>query len=161
MPQQARGTINNIEHVAFLNMWLEKFVFYGSIYGPTTNMQTKVERIAIGETIPLGKHLLGAIYQVLHQVSARLATNQSLRNIGAPWWFIQLLLNMSTHKAIGKEIINFDFPADYREEQDCQRRLVSVCLARNCHKAKWLSFSNHCTMASPKKPLLMVLELQR
>jgi hypothetical protein len=53
-------------------MWLEKIIF-------------------IGSTMPLGKHLLeavyqllGAVYQLLHQVAARLATNQSPSNIGAP-----------------------------------------------------------------------------
>jgi hypothetical protein len=31
------GTVGQREHVAFLNMWLEKFVFYGKTFGPTIN----------------------------------------------------------------------------------------------------------------------------
>jgi hypothetical protein len=33
------GTMGHREHVAFLNMWLEKFVFYGKTFGPTANCQ--------------------------------------------------------------------------------------------------------------------------
>jgi hypothetical protein len=83
-------------------MWLEKFVLCGSTCGPTTNMQSMAERLAANSKIPLGKHLLGVVYHMLHQVSARLATNQSPTNIGGPWWFIQLWLNLYTHKVIGK-----------------------------------------------------------
>jgi hypothetical protein len=32
------GTMNNREHVAFLNMWLEKFVFRGKSFGPTSQL---------------------------------------------------------------------------------------------------------------------------
>ena len=38
------------EHTAFLNMWLEKFIFCGKAVGPTNN------------------NLLGAVYHLLHQV---------------------------------------------------------------------------------------------
>jgi hypothetical protein len=31
------GIVSNREHVAFLNMWLEKFVFYGKSFGHTAN----------------------------------------------------------------------------------------------------------------------------
>jgi hypothetical protein len=53
------------EHVAFLDMWLEKFVFYGNTFGPTTNYQTVAEQLAAGNHIPLGKYLLGAVYHLL------------------------------------------------------------------------------------------------
>jgi hypothetical protein len=103
-------------------MWLEKFVFCGSTCGPTTNMQTLAERLALGDKISLGKHLLRAVYRMLHQVSARLATNQPPSNIGGPWWFLQLWLNLYIHKVIGKEIINQDFPADHLESATQKRR---------------------------------------
>jgi hypothetical protein len=48
------GTIESKEHTSFLNMWLEKFIFYGSTCGPTTNMQAIAERLAIGNIVPLG-----------------------------------------------------------------------------------------------------------
>jgi hypothetical protein len=33
------GTVGHWEHVAFLNMWLEKFVFCGKTFGPTATYQ--------------------------------------------------------------------------------------------------------------------------
>jgi hypothetical protein len=36
------GTIKNRGHVAFLNMWLEKFVCCGKSFGPTYNYQMKL-----------------------------------------------------------------------------------------------------------------------
>jgi hypothetical protein len=47
-------------------------------------MQLMAERLVSGQIIPLGKHLLEAVYHLLHQVSARLATNQPINNIGGP-----------------------------------------------------------------------------
>jgi hypothetical protein len=63
------------EHVAFLNMWLEKFVFCGKTFGPTANHQIVAERLAAGNRTPLGKYLLGAVYHLLHQVAFNLSTN--------------------------------------------------------------------------------------
>ena len=57
------------EHTAFLNMWLEKFIFCGKAVGPTTNTLKMAEDLANGNLIPLGKHLLGSVYHLLHQVS--------------------------------------------------------------------------------------------
>jgi hypothetical protein len=60
------GTVGQREHVAFLNMWLENFFFYGKTFGPTSNYQVVAERLAAGNHIPLGKYLLGAVYHLLH-----------------------------------------------------------------------------------------------
>jgi hypothetical protein len=60
------GTVGPREHVAFLNMWLENFVFYGKTFGPTANSQIVAEQLAAGNRIPLGKYLLGAVYHLLH-----------------------------------------------------------------------------------------------
>ena len=47
------------ENTAFLNMWLEKFIFCGKAVGPTNNNLKLAEILAEGNLIPLGKHLLG------------------------------------------------------------------------------------------------------
>jgi hypothetical protein len=86
-------------------------------------MQSMAERLASSIKIPLGKHLLGVVYHMLHQVSAGLATNQPLSNIGGPWWFLQLWLILYTHKVIGHEITQQEFPADFLENgtpQNCR-----------------------------------------
>ena len=52
------STVSERKYVAFLNMWLERFVFYGSSCGPTYNHKLMAEHLVVGKDIPLGKHLL-------------------------------------------------------------------------------------------------------
>jgi hypothetical protein len=44
------GTVSDREHVAFLNMWHEKFVFCGKSFGPTSYCQIVAERLALGSS---------------------------------------------------------------------------------------------------------------
>ena len=53
--------VDETEHVAFLNMWLEKFIFCGSSCGPTYNHKYMAERLATDNDIPLEKYLLGLL----------------------------------------------------------------------------------------------------
>ena len=46
-------TVAEREHVAFLNMWLERFIFCGSSYGPTFNHKYLVERLVVDNDTPL------------------------------------------------------------------------------------------------------------
>jgi len=47
--------VNEREYVAFLNMWLERFIFCGSSCGPTYNHKLMAEHLEVGKNIPLGK----------------------------------------------------------------------------------------------------------
>jgi hypothetical protein len=76
------------EHAVFLNMWLEKYIFCGKTVGPTSNTLNMAETLASGNHIPLGKHLLGSVYHLLHQVSVQLRADQPIGNLGGTWWFI-------------------------------------------------------------------------
>jgi len=78
------GSVSLREHTAFLNMWLEKFIFCGKTAGPTNNTLKMAETLASGNAVPLGKHLLGSVYHLLHQVSVRLRADQSISNLGGP-----------------------------------------------------------------------------
>jgi len=69
------GSVSIREHTAFFNMWLEKFIFCGKTVGPTSNNLKLAETLATGNPVPLGKHLLGSVYYLLHQVSSRLRKN--------------------------------------------------------------------------------------
>ena len=60
------STVNEREYVAFLNMWLDRFIFYGSSYGPTYNYKLMAEHLAVGKDIPLGKYLLGVAYHLMY-----------------------------------------------------------------------------------------------
>nr|BAD22292.1 aminotransferase-like protein [Oryza sativa Japonica Group]BAD22499.1 aminotransferase-like protein [Oryza sativa Japonica Group] len=68
-----KGPVTSREHVAFLLMWLEKFLFCGSSYGPTTNWQFVAEALESKRQFPLGKILLGYLYQTLSNASAKIA----------------------------------------------------------------------------------------
>ena len=80
--------VDEKEHVAFLNMWLKKFIFYGSSCGPTYNHKYMVECPAAGNEIPLRKYLLGSAYHLMHQVSVQLLKDELVHTISGPWWLI-------------------------------------------------------------------------
>jgi len=106
------GSVSVREHTAFLNMWLEKFIFCGKTVGPTNNTLKMAETLASGNLVPLGKHLLGSVYHLLHQVSTKLRAGQPISNLGGPWWFIQLWLNMYMHKIMGIKLSEMSFPSE-------------------------------------------------
>lgn len=56
------GPVTDQEHIAFLNLWLERFVFCGTTCGPTAILQHLAQAIHEKKLIPLGKYLLGAVY---------------------------------------------------------------------------------------------------
>ena len=64
------STVSEREHVAFLNMWLERFIFCGSSCGLTYNHKLVAEHLVVGVEFPLGKFLLGSAYHLMHQVTA-------------------------------------------------------------------------------------------
>ena len=60
------STVSEREYVAFLNMWLERFIFCGSSCGPTYNHKLMAKHLAVGKDIPLGKYLLRAAYSLMY-----------------------------------------------------------------------------------------------
>ena len=123
------GFVSVREHTAFLNMWLEKFIFYGKVVGPPSNNLKLTETLATDNSVPLGKHLLGLVYHLLHQVSVRLRKNQPITNLGGPWWFIQLWLHMYMHKTMVVELSEMEFPSERfseEEEETITRRCTII-----------------------------------
>lgn len=121
--RKSSGPVSDREHTAFLNMWLERFFFCGSTLGPTTNMQCLAETLASGRPIPLGRYLLGATYNLMHQVASKLIANQPIGHLGGPWWFLQLWLNIYTSRAIDLPPFSSNtFPSDYAENNEPHRR---------------------------------------
>jgi hypothetical protein len=86
---KTKGPVTEKEHTAFLNLWLEHFLFCGPSLAPTKNYLPLVYELAKGHTISLGKLFLGEIYKYLHLMSLSLLSQKKLRT-GGPWWFIQL-----------------------------------------------------------------------
>ena len=69
--------------MAFLNMWLERFIFFGSSCCPTYNHKLMAEHLAVGVEIPLGKYLLGSTYHLMYQVAAQLLKNEVVHAVRA------------------------------------------------------------------------------
>ena len=92
--------ISERDRVAFLNMWLERFIFCGSSCGPTYNHKLMAEHLVVGIEIPLGKYLLGLAYHLMHQVVTQLLKNKAVHTISGPWWLIQMWLNLYMHKTV-------------------------------------------------------------
>ena len=84
------STVAEREHVSFLNMWLERFIFCESSCSPTFNHKYLAERLATSNEIPLRKYLLGSAYHLMHQVAVQLLKNEPVHTISGPWWLIQL-----------------------------------------------------------------------
>jgi hypothetical protein len=77
------------ENTAFLNLWLEHFLFCGPSLAPTKNYLSLAYELARGSTVGLGKLFFGEVYRYLHLMSSSLLTQKKLRT-GGLWWFIQL-----------------------------------------------------------------------
>jgi hypothetical protein len=84
---KTKGPVTEKEHTAFLNLWLEHFLFYGPSLAPTKNYLSLAYELAKGKTVGLGKLFLGEVYRYLHLMSLSLLTQKKLRT-GSPWWFI-------------------------------------------------------------------------
>lgn len=72
------------EHIAFLNMWLEKFFFCGSTLYPTFHNKYLAERLSATNEIQMGKILLGAFYNLMTKVSARILNGEIIGTITSP-----------------------------------------------------------------------------
>ena len=90
------GPVTDREHVAFLTMWLEKFIFYGKTVGPTTSLQRIAELLAARNEVPLGQHLLGSVYFLLHQVSIKLEHSARFAPYHSPTLDIENIHNKIT-----------------------------------------------------------------
>jgi hypothetical protein len=116
------GSIDTREHTAFLNMWLEKHVFCGKSLGPTTNPLALAETLSSRTAVPLGKHLLGSLYQLLHQVSVKLSVGEPIGNLGSPWCFINLWLNLHPKAILKYDFRKLRFPKEQPEDAEPETR---------------------------------------
>jgi hypothetical protein len=86
---KTKGPVTEREHTAFLNFWLEHFIFCGPSLVPTKNYLSLAYELAKGATVGLGKLFLREVYMYLHLMSSSLLSQKKFK-IGGPWWFIQL-----------------------------------------------------------------------
>jgi hypothetical protein len=86
---KTKGPMIERKHIAFLNLWLEHFLFCGPSLAPTKNYLPLAYELAKGNTVGLDKLFLGEVYRYLHLIFLGLLSQKKLRT-GGPWWFIQL-----------------------------------------------------------------------
>jgi hypothetical protein len=86
---KTKGPVTEREHTAFLNFWLEHFIFCGPSLAPTKNYLSLAYELAQGATVHLGKLFLREVYRYHYLMSSSLLSQKKLKT-GGPWWFIQL-----------------------------------------------------------------------
>jgi hypothetical protein len=90
---KTKGLVTEKEHTAFLNFWLEHFIFCGPSLAPTKNYVSLAYELAKGATVGLDKLFLGEVYRYLHLTSSSQLSQKKLKTDG-PWWFIQLCAHL-------------------------------------------------------------------
>jgi hypothetical protein len=86
---KTKGPVTEKEHTAFLNFWLEHFIFCGPSLAPTKNYLSLAYELAKGTQLGIGKLFLGEVYRYLQLMSVKLFSQKTVKT-GGPWWFIQL-----------------------------------------------------------------------
>jgi len=109
--QGTESAIEDKEYIAFLIMWLERFVFCGSSCGPVYSHKVLAEQLAVGKSIPLEKYLLGAAYHLMNQITHHLLKNELVPCCTGPWWLIRMWLNLYLHRIVKPNLTNLGFPS--------------------------------------------------
>jgi hypothetical protein len=115
---KTKGPVTEREHMAFLNFWLEHFIFCGPSLASTKNYLSLAYELAQGATVGLGKLFLGEVYMYLHLMSSSLLSQKKLKT-DRPWWFIQLW----AHLYFQSYIPNFPVLADNSFPDQIGRRV--------------------------------------
>jgi hypothetical protein len=115
---KTKGPVTEREHMAFLNFWLEHFIFCGHSLDPTKNYLSLAYELAKGATVGLGKLFLGEVYRYHYLMSSSLLSQKKLKT-GGPWWFIQLW----AHLYFQSYIPNFPVLADISFPDQTGRRI--------------------------------------
>jgi hypothetical protein len=115
---KTKGHVTEREHTAFLNFWLEHFIFCGPSLALTKNYLSLAYEPAKGATVGLDKLFLGEVYRYLHLMSSSLLSQRRLKT-GRPWWFIQLW----AHLYFQSYIPNFPVLADNSFPDQTGRRI--------------------------------------
>jgi hypothetical protein len=79
---KTKGPMTEKEHTAFLNFWLEHFIFCGPSLAPTKNYLSLAYELAKGATVGLDKLYLREVYRYLHLTSLSLLSQKKLKTGG-------------------------------------------------------------------------------
>jgi len=62
--------------------------------------------------------LLGSVYHLLHQVAEKLLLGEPIGNLGGPWWYINMWLNVHMHKRLQFDFFAHQFPKDITKDYE-------------------------------------------
>ena len=86
---RVEGPVSDEEHMTFLNMWLDRFLFCGASYAPSRTYSAIAEQLSQGRRLSLGMMFFGSVYQMMHAISDQIFLHQGIVGaIGGPIWFI-------------------------------------------------------------------------
>src|SRR3954463_12744642 len=74
-----QGPVTEKEHTAFLNFWLEHFIFCGPSLAPTKNYLSLAYELAKGAQLGIGKLFLGEVYRYLQLMSVKLFSQKAVK----------------------------------------------------------------------------------
>jgi hypothetical protein len=73
---KTKGHVTERKHTAFLNFWLEHFIFCSPSLAPTKTYLSLAYELAQGATVGLGKLFLGEVYRYLHLMTSSLLSQK-------------------------------------------------------------------------------------
>jgi hypothetical protein len=73
---KTKGHVTERKHTAFLNFWLEHFIFCGPSLAPTKTYLSLAYELAQGATVGLSKLFLGEVYRYLHLMTSSLLSQK-------------------------------------------------------------------------------------
>ena len=79
---KTKGPVTEKEHTAFLNFWLEHFIFCGPSLAPTKNYLSLAYELAKGTQLGIGKLFLGEVYRYLQLMSVKLFSGIAVKTGG-------------------------------------------------------------------------------
>jgi len=102
---------------------------------PTSVYLSAAERLADGNRFPLGRYLLGSVYHLLHQVAEKLLLSEPISNLGGPWWFINMWLNVHMLKRLRFDFFAQQFLRDIVEDYELADDESAMRSPVNCGEA--------------------------
>jgi hypothetical protein len=129
---KTKGLVTEKEHTAFLNLWLERFLFYRPSLAPTKNYLPLAYGLAKGNTVGLGKLFLGEVYRDLHSMSLSLLTRRNsgpLVSGGSSSYGLTYTFRTSYQTSLFWPIIPFQIKVGGESGVPVSARLCTVFLA--------------------------------
>jgi hypothetical protein len=136
--QTGEEEVSDIEHIAFLTLWLSHYVFCSKSLQVAKKFIPIAIQLHLGRQFGLGRLILACLYESMQSLSANLKkTGDGTCCLAAgPFWLLQLWLN-----ATFEAELELFLPGDYEEEAR-KRQIEGTRLARLTPLPLGLNYEN-------------------